>query len=50
MSKREIVLKDVAVMRINRELPAADVRYLHVSNEPGMMGLKMRRDTVVAAP
>lgn len=36
-------------MRINREFSAEDTRYLHVSNEPNMMGLKMRQDMIVVA-
>lgn len=42
-------LKDIAVIRINREFSVEDIRYLHVSNEPGMMGLEMRQDVVVVA-
>lgn len=26
-----------------------NIRYLHMSNEPGMMGLKMRQDMATAA-
>lgn len=36
-------------MRINKEFSTEDVRYLHVSNEPSMIGLKMRQDMVVVA-
>lgn len=36
-------------MRINKEFSTEDIRYLHVSNEPSMIGLKMRQDMVVVA-
>lgn len=44
--KREIILKDVVTGCINRReiLSHENIRYLHMSNEPGMMGLKMRQD------
>jgi len=35
-------------MRINREFSVENIRYLHVSNEPSMIGLKMRHGCVVA--
>lgn len=41
------ILKDITVMRTNREFSVEDIRYLHVSNEPSMIGLKMRQDMVV---